>query len=87
MQVQVLNGRTTDDDIMNPRALMEKTPHARLLREIISFAAEKLMEIEVGAATGAARGEKRSLRTARPCRGSRRLMPSAKPLRGTPSRV
>jgi hypothetical protein len=35
-----------------------------LLREMIGFAAEKLMELEVGAKTGAAYGEKNALRLA-----------------------
>ncbi|TIQ43952.1 MAG: IS256 family transposase, partial [Mesorhizobium sp.] len=52
------------DDMMNLRTLVEKTPDADLLREMIGFAAERLMELEVGAATGAGYGEKTPLRLA-----------------------
>jgi transposase-like protein len=52
------------DDMMNLRTLVEKSPDADLLREMIGFAAERLMELEVGAATGAAYGEKNPLRLA-----------------------
>ena len=51
-------------DMMNFRDFVEKTPDADLLREMIGFAAERLMELEVGAATGAGYGEKSPLRTA-----------------------
>jgi transposase-like protein len=52
------------DAMMRLRALVEKAPDADLLREMIGFAAERLMELEVGALTGAGYGEKSAARLA-----------------------
>jgi putative transposase len=46
------------NDIMNVREVIEKTPDADFLREMIGFAAHRMMELEVGGVTGAAHGEK-----------------------------
>jgi len=52
------------DEMMNLRALLEKSPDADLLREMIGFAAQRLMDLEVGGLTGAAYGEKSAERLA-----------------------
>jgi transposase-like protein len=52
------------EDMMNLKALMEKSPDASFLRDMIGYAAQRLMELEVGGLTGAAHGEKSSDRLA-----------------------
>ena len=52
------------DEMMSLRGLLEKSADVDVLREMIGFAAERLMELEVGALTGAAFGEKSGERLA-----------------------
>ena len=52
------------DEMMSLQSLIQKAADADLLREMIGFAAQRLMELEVGGLTGAAYGEKSSERLA-----------------------
>lgn len=52
------------DDTMNLQALLGKSADADFLREMIGFAAQRLMDLEVGGLTGAGYGEKSSVRLA-----------------------
>ena len=52
------------DEMMSLHSLIEKAADADLLREMIGFAAQRLMELEVGGLTGAAYGEKSTARLA-----------------------
>jgi putative transposase len=46
------------DDMMTLRSMLEKGTDADLLREMIGFAAHRVMELEVQGLTGAAPGER-----------------------------
>lgn len=46
------------DNMMTLRALVEKAPDADLPREMVGYARQRLMELEVGSRAGAEYGEK-----------------------------
>ncbi len=52
------------NEMMALQGLLEKTSDADLVREMLGFAAERLMELDVGGKTGAALGEKSADRLA-----------------------
>jgi transposase-like protein len=49
---------TITDEMMSLRTLLEKSSDADLLREMVGFAAQRLMELEMESLTGAAPGER-----------------------------
>ena len=51
------------DEMMRLRTLLEKSSDTDLLREMIGFTAQRLMELEVSGLTGAAHGERSAERT------------------------
>jgi putative transposase len=59
--VKIKLNRSTEpmtNEMMALQGLLEKTSDADLLREMLGFAAERLMELDVGGKTGTAWGEK-----------------------------
>jgi transposase-like protein len=59
--VKINLNRSTEpmtNEMMALQGLLEKTSDADLVREMLGFAAERLMELDVGGKTGAAWGEK-----------------------------
>jgi putative transposase len=50
------------DEMMTLRSMLEKGTDADVLREMIGFAAQRLMELEIEGLTGASYGEKSSER-------------------------
>ncbi|TAN05809.1 MAG: IS256 family transposase [Rhodanobacteraceae bacterium] len=52
------------NEMMQLQGLLEKSADADVLREMIGFASQRLMELEVGARTGASYGEKNPARLA-----------------------
>jgi transposase-like protein len=52
------------DDRLALQTLLEKTPDANYLREMIGFAAQRLMELDIESRTGAAHGKRSSERQA-----------------------
>jgi putative transposase len=57
-KANLIEDQPMTDEMMSLKDLVAKSADADLLREMIGFAAERLMEIEVGALTGAGYGEK-----------------------------
>jgi len=57
--INLTENPTMTDAMMSLRALLEKSSDADLRREMVGFAAQRLMEREVESLTGAAHGERR----------------------------
>jgi hypothetical protein len=55
---------------VNLQAFVEKSSDSEMLREIIGFAMQRLMELEVAGLTGACHGERSPDRLPKLCQGS-----------------
>ena len=62
--------RPMTDEMMGLKSLIAKAPDADILREMIGYAAERLMEMEVGALTGAGNGARSPISCGQRCPSS-----------------